>query len=228
MVKFLEFFDSYVAIGLKPIAIYRQSKTPVGQGWNRQWSPNKWRSFFLSNKFNMGIVLGDIIDVEGDSAEANELLESLIGSCPHPKFSSFKSVHHLFKTPDPNLTRIVHQGIEFRGKNHQSVVPPSIHENKIEYRWIEGTIFDIPEMPSDLLDFYHKINFEKKENLRKSRKVKLYSTICKSCNKKVKMPKKRLILEVKAFSQFNLSWACHKCRTIDIRPLCRKLKRQLK
>jgi len=224
--KILDFFDRYVAIGLKPIALYKQSKTPISKGWYKNWSIDKWRCHFASGKFNMGIILGDIVDVEGDSPEANEILNKIIGSYPHPKFSSCKSVHHLFKNPDKDLTRIAHQGIEFRANNHQSVVPPSIHENNIRYRWIQGSIFEIPEMPSDLLNFYNGIKSLRKISLPPLKNKPFYSTVCKSCNKRVKIHKKRLALEVKAFSQFGLSWACRDCRKLDIRPICRKLKRQ--
>lgn len=224
--KFIDFFDSYVEMGLKPIPISRYSKRPICKDWHSNWSALRWRSYFHQDKFNMGILLGDIVDVEGDSFYANNLIEKLIGNCPHPKFSSSKSIHHLFKTPDKNLTRIAYKGIEFRGQNHQSVVPPSVHGTNISYRWIQGSVFEIPEMPIDLLDYFYKIQSIKIKAKSSStqKKKALYSTICKSCNKKIEINKKRLSLEVKAFADMNLLWACRKCRNIDIRPICRLLK----
>lgn len=218
----------YVEFGLKPIPISKQSKRPICKDWYSNWSSTRWRSYFHEDKFNMGILLGDVIDVEGDSPQANELIEKLIGNCPHPKFSSSKSIHHLFKSPNKQLTRVAYKGIEFRGMNHQSVVPPSIHGDFVSYRWLRGSVFEIPEMPINLLEYFKKIDsFKKKsQTLHSTFKPKpLYSTICKSCNRKVKINKKRLALEVKAFWDFKLPWACQKCRKIDIRPICRALKK---
>lgn len=222
--KLLDFFDSYVSMGLKPIPIYTQSKMPICKGWHHDWSPSKWRSYFETDNYNMGIILGDIVDVEGDSPEANRLLNKLIGDYPHPKFSSSKSIHHLFKTPNVNLTRVAYHGIEFRGKNHQSVVPPSMHGDNLRYRWVDGSIFEIPEMPKNLLNYFIKVCSIKSKKIDSKTINQLYTTICKSCNQKVKIHKKRLALEVQAFDYHGLPWACQKCRKIDIRPLCRKIK----
>jgi hypothetical protein len=151
-----EFVDAYINQGLKPIPLQQWSKRPIGLGWNKDWSPERCRADF--DKFpgaNIGILLGDVVDVEGDDAEANNLLNGLIGDYRHPTWRSSKSVHHLFLSPDPDLTRIVYQNVEFRGHGHQSVVPPSfVHKTKAKYEWLKETSFPVPAMPEPLLQYY--------------------------------------------------------------------------
>ena len=86
----IRYFDKYVEIGLKPIPIYKFQKCPVSDGWNKDWSIDRWRPYFNTNELNIGILLGDIIDVEGDSDEANDLLERMIDGCSRPRFRSSK------------------------------------------------------------------------------------------------------------------------------------------
>lgn len=228
----INYFDKYVELGLKPIAIYQNQKCPIGSGWNENWSIDKWRPFFHSNDLNMGILLGDIVDVEGDSEEANDILERMIDGCQRPRFRSSKSIHNLFINPDPQLTRFVFQGIEFRGHKHQSVVPPSHHEDGSKYNWIVGSKFPIPPMPKELCDFYfnNKKAKVKKRYCRppqpKSREGIIHTT-CNKCKKKYPLHKSRLILEVKAFRMYGSLWMCRHCRKIDIREDCRIIRRQI-
>ena len=106
------FFDEYVQCGLQPIAIYKGDKCPIGKLWNQNWSVQRWRPMFeQTNDLNMGILLGNIVDVEGDTDQANENLSDMIGDLPHPMFKSSKSIHHIFLNPDENLTRKVMNGI---------------------------------------------------------------------------------------------------------------------
>ena len=74
----LDYFDGYVKKGLKPIAIHKESKRPIEKEWNLNWSVQRWRDYFHTYQYNMGIILGDIIDVEADCKNASILLESLI------------------------------------------------------------------------------------------------------------------------------------------------------
>lgn len=222
----LRYFDGYVKIGFKPIAIYKNTKCPIGKKWNKNWSASYWRSFFEdSNDFNLGILLGDIVDVEGDTAEANILLNKLIGNVPHPKFSSSKSIHHLFLTPDQKLTRFTCDGIEFRGHNHQSVVPPSNHLDGTTYKWLQDSKFHVPPMPHDLLEYYLTKKREKflskKYKSASKNKQGYIKTKCNCCKKDFFIHMKRLTLEVRAFQQHKMPWLCRGCRKIDIRDECR-------
>ena len=73
--------------------IYKKTKTPIESAWNKNWSVERWRHLFTSGDYNMGILLGDIVDVEADSEEANDLLERIIDGCQRPRFRSSKSIH---------------------------------------------------------------------------------------------------------------------------------------
>jgi hypothetical protein len=217
----LDYFDGYVQKGLKPIAIHKESKRPIERQWNVNWSIQRWRNYFHDEKYNMGIILGDIIDVEADTKEAGILLEKLLGYSIHPKYSSSKSTHNLFINPDKSLTRKIIKGIEFRGNLHQSVVPPSLHEDGTKYAFLKSSNWPIPEMPVDLRNFYFSnINksIVRKGNVR---------TFCNKCNKSFYIMKKRLALEVKSFQSFNLKWMCNNCRNVDIKQECRILRKEL-
>ena len=225
------FFDLYVQLGLKPIAIFKDSKCPIGINWNKNWSIEKWKPYFNSTDYNMGILLGDIIDVEADTEEANDLLLRMIDDAPHPMFRSSKSIHHLFLTPDNSLTRSVYEGIEFRGHLHQSVMPPSVHTDGSHYKWLSKSQFPIPSVPEELLRYYF---FHKKQNkpkrpapVKRRLKKQHKRTECRICKNKFYIHTKRLILEVKAFREYNLPWMCHKCREFDMRESCRIIRKQL-
>jgi hypothetical protein len=232
----LKYFDGYVNFGLKPIAMYLQSKKPVSAKWNENWTVERWRNYFDSKdqRYNMGIILGNVIDVEADDEESNRLLNSLLGNVPHPTYSSARSIHHLFLTPDPTLTFQKIQGIEFRGNKVCSVLPPSIHESGIKYKFLKTSQFVLNALPDDLLDFYWKNKKENKSKFllqKKELKPEHKKTICKICGQKKFIHKKRLILEVKAFEKHNLLWMCHTCREvrgIDVRDDCREVKKHLK
>lgn len=231
--RLIKFFDKYVQLGLRPIAIYPQNKLPIGAGWNQNWSVQRWRPFFNDPYVNMGILLGDVVDVEGDSEEANDRLERMIDGMDRPKFRSCKSIHNLFINPDPTLQRLVVSGIEFRGYLHQSVVPPSKHETGTEYGWLAGSKFPIPPMPQELKEFYFKnkkardAQQSRTRHVNKPRKTKKFHrrTQCNCCKNKFYINDTRLKLEVQVFRQYKMLWLCKDCRTIDIREDCRQFRK---
>lgn len=227
----IQFFDKYVELGLKPIPIYKKTKTPIESAWNKNWSVERWRHLFTSGDYNMGILLGDIVDVEADSEEANDLLERIIDGCQRPRFRSSKSIHNLFISPDPSLTRVVVSGIEFRGNLHQSVVPPSCHEDGSKYQWLSGSFFPIPEMPDELKRFYfqnkaiRRSKSEKQKPPPAKHKSGCLRTHCNSCKNQFHMNRTRLMLEVRAFKIHGLPWLCRNCKPIDVREDCRKIRK---
>jgi hypothetical protein len=231
--RLLRFFDKYVQLGFKPIAIYPQNKLPIGVGWNQNWSVERWRPFFSDPTMNMGVLLGDIVDVEADSEEANDRLERMIDGIERPKFRSCKSIHNLFINPDPTLQRLVVSGIEFRGYLHQSVFPPSKHESGTEYAWLAGSKFPIPPMPQELKEFYFKnkkakdSQQSKAKHANKPRKQKKYHrrTQCNCCKNKYYIHDTRLRLEVQVFRNHKMLWLCKDCRPIDIREDCREFRK---
>jgi len=103
--RLIEHFDAYVRAGLKVIPLYARTKIPVGKNWNKDWN-HDWCRWSLTQfpESNLGLLLGEIVDVEGDDDESNALLKYLVGDTPHPMYCSSKSIHHLFLNPDPKLT----------------------------------------------------------------------------------------------------------------------------
>lgn len=213
MTKILDQFDQLVERGLQVIPIWTNSKVPMQKGW-LNWNLQSCRETFQRYpESNMGLLLGDIIDVEGDSEAANDFLLDVIGDYPHPSYTSSRSIHHLFRNPDPDLRIIRHEDIEFRGHKHQSVLPPSHHQG-ISYNWRECN-FPIPEMPKSLLKFYFNIKYGKR---KKRGHVGVW---CAKCNSKVYIHKKRFNMELSVFKKLHTAWECKKCRVLDLRPICR-------
>lgn len=226
--EIIDYFYNYTKIGYQVIPIYPLTKIPVGKNWNH-WNYDKSKSYFQKNPTaNIGVLLGDIVDVEGDTDEANQIVKDLIGNVPHPMYKSSKSIHHLFENPDRNLTATRFLGMEFRAFKHQSVLPPSQHGDGSSYHWIEGcSIGKIPTMPDALMEFYWKNKKVVKSTVKKH-KSDFITTFCSCCQVEEKIHKKRLQLEIKAFQELNSLWRCHYCRPWDVRPLCREIKRNLK
>jgi hypothetical protein len=224
----LQYFNYYVKLGFHAVPLYAKSKIPYGKRWNQDWNEDRIRKIFASNNdLNIGILLGKIVDVEGDSKEANDLLDELIGDYPHLCYSGAKSKHHLFLNPDSNLTRVTHQDIEFRAFKHQSVLPPSIHPDGATYRWIDET-FPPRRMPDALLKFYREIATTKAP-VKPSRRRLPRGWIrpwCTNCQKRETINARRYNLEVEAFAVFGRKWECHSCRNLDLRKICKKLKRK--
>lgn len=225
----LEYFDRYVEAGMKVIPLHAHTKVPVGSKWNVGWNKDRCRKYIAdSDDCNLGILLGEIVDVEGDTEEANAYLESTLRNCPHPQYMSFKSVHHLFINPDPKLTMTRFNGMEFRGWLHQSVLPPSIHEKGASYLWLPQSVFPVPKMPLDLFQYYMEYRSKpKKPRAKNFLKPEHRRTVCKKCGGFQFIHQKRLMLEVRAFADLDMKWLCHRCRTVDLRPACRRIRKQL-
>lgn len=220
--RILDYFDAYVAAGLQVIPLYERSKVPVGTGWNEFWDKDFYRESFRRYPLsNIGLLLGSIVDVEGDTEEANILLVKLVADVPHPMYRSSKSTHHLFLNPDPNLTVMRFQGMEFRAHRHQSVLPPSCHKDGTRYQWLVGTKFPVPIMPQPLLDYYKKVSV--KRPLLKPGHTRPWCSVCK---RRFFIHKKRFLLEKEAFTHYGYMWQCRHCREMDVREMCRKIRKK--
>jgi hypothetical protein len=200
----VEIFENYDMLGFKVIPLIYGDKKPFWVNWNYGYNPDKSRKYFSKNNYNFGLLLGDIVDVEADSDSANERLSTLIGDYSHPIYKSKKSFHHLFKSHDNKLTRKVIQGIEFRGKLHQSVLPPSVVKG-VKYRWVD-MVYPIPEMPESLRSFYWKFSgCEKKEGDWSDYK-------CALCKKNFVIKNIVLRKEINYFNLIKIRWQCRECR----------------
>jgi hypothetical protein len=220
----LKTFLSYKRLGYKIIPLYENSKIPMFNKWQENYSYDKIENIIktTSQKINFGIVLGDIIDLEGDCVSSNKLLDEILKNINHPTFISNKSRHHLFRSNIKNLTKVVFNGIEARGYRHQSVIPPSLHITGCRYEWETDVIpySQIPELPSFLEtkiislipSFTKKIN---KNNLKPNHS----KVLCCKCNEFAMLNNKRLEKEIHIFNMNNFKWMCIKCRPFDLRKL---------
>jgi hypothetical protein len=227
------FFEKYHDLGLKPIVMYPNTKLPCAKGWNKFYNVEFWRrklcDISIGSLPNLGILLGDIVDVEADCDNSNNFLCDLIGDYPHPCYQSSRSIHHLFLNPDVNLTQVTYQGIEFRGNKVCSVMPPSIHPNGGEYKFLKESRFPIPPMPNSLLNFYRSNRMQAKNFIAKRKGIKKgHGTIkCSSCGKSCMLHSKRLKLEIMSFSSLGSAWKCSGCREFKVTDICRGIRKSL-
>lgn len=226
MLNTLVHFDALTSNGLKVIPLRPLSKIPVSKGWIN-WDKAECRELLARNPtYNIGLLLGQVIDVEGDTKEANDIVNQLIGDYNHPSYRSTKSVHHLFLNPDPDLTIVKYQDIEFRANRHQSVLPPSMLENGTRYSWNGPITFPIPAMPDRLLQFFLDVQSKKSYKRQAGLKPEHFKIPCFECKEDCYLHQKRFDLELLAFKELGLRWTCHFCRDVDVRPACRRIRKQ--
>ena len=214
----LKDLEKLLDYGFKIIPLRPSSKAPLCRNWNKNWNKSKVLNTFKSfQDLNVGILLGEIIDVEGDSQDANEIILDLIGSYPHPTYSSSKSIHHLFLNPN-KIRHFQWKEIEFRGHGHQSVLPPSVVKDAV-YRWLDSSTFPVPPLPERLLKFlYKKQNSKRDFGFMKPGHIKAR---CAACGKEKFLHKKRHNIELKVFKILDRKWTCQGCRSINIQAACR-------
>lgn len=214
----VEFFDeSRDKYGWKIIAIRPKSKVPAFKKWTGPYWADTHRNYLLDNPHaNIGILLGDVLDIEADTPKANELAGSLIGNTPHLMYKSERSFHHLFINPFRSLNKIVWRGIEFRGNGHQSILPPSINSSGVQYEWVDANS-PICLPPSNILRLLKQLI---------SYQPDLVTPRCSVCGEENKMAKSRFKLEVILFSNMGCKWIGKCCRKHDLRHACRVIKKR--
>lgn len=217
----LKHFDILTKHNLKVIPLRENTKIPICKNWNVDWNlKNSRNKLFQMPNSNIGLLLGDIVDVEGDDEKANQTILKLIKDYPHPSYFSAKSIHHLFLTPDPKLRHFEWNKIEFRGAGHQSVLPPS-RVNDVVYKWTKDFKFPIPPMPDELRKFLYE---KRNQKFSKSLKPNHVQVWCSICRNEVLLHQKRHVLEVVVFKVLQKRWECNDCRKIDIRKACKIIK----
>lgn len=219
-------FSLYISQGFKPILLAPKSKKPILKQWNKNYDARRYNKILQVNTdYNIGFLLGDVVDIEGDNQRANNFLNDLFCDIPHPIFTSFKSTHHLFKVYKGfSTTRFHKKGIEIRAKYHQSVVPPSIHaEDDTKYEWIfpSDHVSCLPIFTKELENAIFKFCNINKEFVKKDH-VRIFCSVCK--NKKYGH-NKRINAEIVAFKKIGLKWSCNSCRTICIKDNVRKIRK---
>jgi hypothetical protein len=212
----------YNEMGYKVIPLFFQTKTPIFKNWNTKYDCEIIKSFFQEQEcqLNYGLLLGDIIDIEGDCFDSNKHIDELLKDYEHPCFQSKKSKHHLFRSTIKNLTRIVIDGVEFRGHRHQSVIPPSMHEDGQKYEWVSKIYHfnDIPWIPKHIEE-YIRNKISSTQNVKFKNKVKPNHTSlrCPLCAKNIFINKNRLAKEMIFLKSQKIIWSCNKCRNFDFR-----------
>jgi hypothetical protein len=229
MNSYLEHFDEYVCKGLMPIAVYKNTKQPVGENWNVNWSLGRWRKFFLEENYEIGLLWNNgMIDIETDNEKSNEFLNKLIGGISRPIYKSHRSYHNLFLSPYKKLTKVNLHGrkgekIEIFGKKTFTMAPPSKHTEGVCYQFVNN-VWPPPPCPNGIKALY----FQQKGIILKSKDKT--TTACGGCGKEFCVHKSRLSLEMKIFIENNLNWACVSCRAaygLDIKEERRKLRKML-
>ena len=80
--------------------------------------------------------------------------------------NSLKAIFRLPNSVGPLLTKTIKIDgkiiLEFRcaaaeSKTVQDVIPPSIHPSGTKYRWLQGSLETLTELPKELLDLWHKL-----------------------------------------------------------------------
>ena len=80
--------------------------------------------------------------------------------------NSLKAIFRLPKGVGPLLTKTIKVNgktiLEFRcatadGKTVQDVIPPSIHPSGTKYRWLQGSLGSLTELPKELLDLWQEL-----------------------------------------------------------------------
>jgi len=80
--------------------------------------------------------------------------------------NSLKAIFRLPNSVGPLLTKTIKIDgkiiLEFRcaaaeSKTVQDVIPPSIHPSGTKYRWLQGSLETLTELPKELLDLWHEL-----------------------------------------------------------------------
>jgi len=167
-------------LGFSYVPIPAGAKGPIMAGWNRRESCITDATEAHKLNGNVGLAHAyceaptcavDIDDGEETlrylSKAGIDLKLLLTHRCPAVMWSgrpnSLKAIYRLPKDIGslPTKTAKVHGKIilEFRcatadGKTVQDVIPPSIHPSGTKYRWIQGSLETLTELPRELLDLW--------------------------------------------------------------------------
>ena len=87
----LRVFNELVGEGLHPIAVHSNTKIPILEDWNSKIDHEANRDLIRRPFTNVGILLGKIVDVEGDSKKANDTIAKVIRLQGHLSKLKFNS-----------------------------------------------------------------------------------------------------------------------------------------
>ena len=170
-------------LGLSYVPIPAGMKGPITAGWNQRASciTDATEAHRLSG--NVGIAHAYCktptcaVDIDDGRKTLNYLskrsidLKSLLTQhCPAVMCSgrpnSLKAIFTLPEGLGPLLTKTIKINgktiLEFRcatadGKTVQDVIPPSMHPSGTKYRWVQGSLETLTELPRELLDLWREL-----------------------------------------------------------------------
>ena len=127
----------HLSAGRKVIPCEAGGKRPIGASWASSWPADRLLPYLEAHPdCNLGLVMGDVIDIEWDSVEQHAAFGELFAGVDIPRtpcFCSTRGKHYFFKA-HPRLTELGGGEIHYRklgirigaGKAAQTVIPPSI------------------------------------------------------------------------------------------------------
>ncbi len=170
-------------LGLSYVPIPFGQKGPITPGWNQRESCITDATEAQRLSGNVGIAHAYCktptcaVDID-DGKEALRFLAAkgidlkplLTNHCPAVMWSgrpnSLKAIYRLPEGVSPLLTKTIKVNgkiiLEFRcatadGKTVQDVIPPSVHPSGTKYRWVQGLLETLTELPRELLDLWQEL-----------------------------------------------------------------------
>ncbi len=142
-------------------AVEPEPKKPIYGGWPdlRPKEQQLVEIFEGQPHLGIGLNLGPsgLVDIEGDSPQAEAILDDLCQGLEFPCWRSRRSTHRLFRSTEGiSHHRIADLEIEFRAERHQSVLPPTqFRPGGTTYEWIVDP-FDVaaPPVPPKIVEFF--------------------------------------------------------------------------
>ena len=170
-------------LGLSYVPIPTGLKGPITAGWNQRASCITGANEAHKLAGNVGLAHAycevptcafDIDDGKGTlrylAGKGIELKPLLTNHCPAVMWSgrpnSLKAIYRLPEGVSPLLTKTIKVNgkiiLEFRcatadGKTVQDVIPPSVHPSGTKYRWVQGLLETLTELPRELLDLWQEL-----------------------------------------------------------------------
>ncbi len=170
-------------LGLSYVPIPAGMKGPITAGWNQRKSCITDATEAHKLAGNVGLAhaycetLTGAVDVDNGketlsylSKEGIDLKQFLTERDAAVMWSgrpnSLKAIYRLPEGVGPLLTKTVKVNgktiLEFRcatakGKTVQDLIPPSVHPSGTEYRWLQGSLETLTELPKELLDLWQEL-----------------------------------------------------------------------
>ena len=170
-------------LGLSYVPIPAGMKGPITAGWNQRSSciTDANEAHRLSGNVGIAHAYCETQTCAVDIDDGKETLRYLAGkgsdlkslltlSCAAVMWSgrpnSLKAIYRLPCGLGPLLTKTVKVNgkviFEFRcatadGKTVQDVIPPSVHPSGTHYRWVQGSLESLTELPNELLDLWREL-----------------------------------------------------------------------